>query len=226
MSPAPDSPPAGPSPEECLAPTPYLESRAPELVALAAALRRETPQATAVALFERVRDGVRYDPTAALDGRDAYRATQVLARGRGYCVQKAVLLAALARAAGIPARLGFADVRNHQSPAWLREAMGTDVFLFHGYVEFFLDGRWVKATPAFDARASEKAGVLPVTLDGTNDALLQPVDPRGHPYIEYLRDRGAFADLPIEDIERSFREFYRLPAADPADPARPLTPRR
>ncbi|MBN1771938.1 MAG: transglutaminase domain-containing protein, partial [Deltaproteobacteria bacterium] len=187
-----------------------------------AELRRDTPQATAVALFERVRDGVRYDPTAALDGRDSYRATQVLARRRGYCVQKAVLLAALARAAGIPARLGFADVRNHQSPAWLREAMGTDVFLFHGYVEFFLDGHWFKATPAFDAAAARKAGVLPVTLDGTHDAMLQPVDPRGHPYIEYLRDRGSFADLPMDEIERSFREFYRLPTTD----GPPLTPRR
>jgi len=220
MNPPPDVS-AGPSPEECVGPTLYLESTAPEIAALAAELRRDTPQATAVALFERVRDGVRYDPTAALDGRDAYRATQVLARGRGYCVQKAVLLAALARAAGIPARLGFADVRNHQSPVWLREAMGTDVFLFHGYVEFFLDGRWVKATPAFDAHSSQKAGVLPVTLDGTNDAMLQPVDPRGHPYIEYLRDRGSFADLPIEELERSFREFYRLPTTDG-----PLTPRR
>lgn len=211
---------AGPPPEACLGPTPYLESEAPEIVALAAESRRETPAATAAALFERVRDGVRYDPTAALDGRDSYRATRVLARRRGYCVQKAVLLAALARAAGIPARLGFADVRNHQSPAWLREVMGTDVFLFHGYVEFFLDGRWVKATPAFDAASARKAGVLPVTLDGTRDAMLQPVDPRGQPYIEYLRDRGSYADLPIEEIERSFREFYRLPAGDAEPPSR------
>ena len=191
-----------------LAATEFIETSATEIVALAASLRRATPQETAVALFDWVRDEVRYDPWAAIDGREWYRATKVLERRSGYCVQKAVLLAALARAAGIPARLGFADVRNHQTPPKMRELMGTDVFVFHGYVEFRLGERWVKATPAFDEGASRKAGVLPVTLDGTNDAMLHPVDPRGHPYIEYLRDRGSFADLPFEELHRTIMETY------------------
>jgi transglutaminase-like putative cysteine protease len=195
-------------PAACLAATEFIESDAPEIRELAGSLRRATPRETAIALFDRVRDGIRYDPWAAIDGREWYRATRVLARGTGYCVQKAVLLAALARAAGIPARLGFADVRNHQSPPKLRAAMGTDVFVFHGYVEFFLDGRWVKATPAFDEASARRAGVLPVTLDGTNDAMLQPVDPRGHPYIEYLHDRGSFADLPFDELHRTILETY------------------
>ena len=191
-----------------LSPTPTIDSDAPSIRELAASLRRDTPQATAVALFDWVRDRIRYDPKAAIDEPEWYRATKVLARGSGYCVQKAVLLAALARAAGIPARLGFADVRNHKSPAWLREAMGTDVFIFHGYVEFLLDDRWVKAAPAFDEHASRKAGVLPVTLDGTNDAMLHPVDPRGHPFIEYLRDRGHYADCPVDEIRAEFVRYY------------------
>jgi transglutaminase-like putative cysteine protease len=194
-----------------LASTEFIESAAPEITALAASLRRATPQETAVALFDWVRDEVRYDPWAAIDGREWYRATKVLERRSGYCVQKAVLLAALARAAGIPTRLGFADVRNHQSPPKLRELMGTDVFVFHGYVEFRLGERWVKATPAFDEGSSRKAGVLPVTLDGTNDAMLHPVDPRGHPYIEYIRDRGSFADLPFEELHRTIMETYPIP---------------
>ncbi|MBI5499589.1 MAG: transglutaminase domain-containing protein [Deltaproteobacteria bacterium] len=197
-------------PAACLAATEFTESDAPAIRELAASLRGPTPQATAVALFDWVRDRIRYDPKAAVDERDAYRATRVLARGSGYCVQKAILLAALARAAGIPARLGFADVRNHQSPAWLREVMGTDVFVFHGYVEFLLGGRWVKATPAFDEASSRKAGVLPVTLDGTNDAMLHPVDPRGHPYIEYLRDRGSYLDAPVDEIRREIAERYAV----------------
>jgi len=194
-----------------LASTEFIETAAPEIVALSASLRRATPQETAIALFDWVRDQVRYDPLAAIDGREWYRATKVLERRSGYCVQKAVLLAALARAAGIPTRLGFADVRNHQTPARLRELMGTDVFVFHGYVEFRLGGRWVKATPAFDEGSSRKAGVLPVTLDGTNDAMLHPVDPRGHPYIEYIRDRGSFADLPFDELYRTILEMYPIP---------------
>ncbi|MBI5489328.1 MAG: transglutaminase domain-containing protein [Deltaproteobacteria bacterium] len=205
-------------PRSCLAATEFIESDAPEIRELAVSLRGPTPQATAVALFDWVRDRIRYDPKAAVDDRDSYRATRVLARGSGYCVQKAILLAALARAAGIPARLGFADVRNHQSPAWLREAMGTDVFIFHGYVEFLLGGRWVKATPAFDEASSRKAGVLPVTLDGTNDAMLHPVDPRGHPYIEYLRDRGSYVDAPVDEIRAAIAAEYApvVPARNPS----------
>ena len=31
--------------------------------------------------------------------------------------------------------------------------MGTDLFVYHGYAELFLDGKWVKATPAFNVEA-------------------------------------------------------------------------
>ncbi len=199
-----------------LGPTETIESEAEPITELARSLSRDDPRDQAVALFDWVRDNIRYDPYCAADPPEQYRATAVLERGRGYCVQKAVLLAALGRAAGIPTRLGFADVRNHKIPDKLRELMGTDLFVFHGFVEFYLDGRWVKATPAFDERASSKAGVLPVTLDGTNDAMLHPVDPEGHPFIEYVRSRGTFVDLPLDELRRTLIETYshRAPGVD------------
>ncbi len=40
-----------------------------------------------------------------------FKASRVLEWGKGYCVQKAVLLEALARAAGIPSRLAFEKIR-------------------------------------------------------------------------------------------------------------------
>ena len=49
-----------------------------------------------------------------------YRASYVLEAGRAYCVPKAVLLAAVQRAAGVPTRLGFADVRSHVQSDTLR----------------------------------------------------------------------------------------------------------
>ena len=95
---------------EYLEPTEFLDSGAAPIVEVAASLRQGTPKETAIALFDWVRDEIRYDPYTAMDPRERYRATAILERGSGYCVQKAVLLAALGRAAGIPSRLGFADV--------------------------------------------------------------------------------------------------------------------
>lgn len=194
--------------EAALRPTRFIDCDAEAIAELARSLDRGEPKTTAVALFDWVRDNVRYDPKAAMDPPEAYPASTVLARRSGYCVQKAVLLAALARAAGIPARLGFADVVNHKSPAWLRELMGTNLFVFHGFVELHLGGGWVKAAPAFDAAASRKAGVLPVELDGDNDAMFHPVDPEGHPFIEYVRSRGSYDDLPLDEIRAAIVETY------------------
>ncbi len=191
-----------------LAPTAFIQSDAPAIVSLAASLARETPRETAIAAFDWVRDEIRYDPYTAVGGPETYAASAVLARKRGYCVHKAVLLTALCRAAGIGARLGFADVRNHQTPPAMLELMGTDLFVFHGYTELFLDGRWLKATPAFDRASAVKAGALLVELDGSNDAMLHPVDPEGHPHIEYVRDRGHYADLPLDEILHTLAQTY------------------
>ena len=90
---------------------------------------------------------------------ETYRASGCLARGAGFCVGKAALLAATARAADIPARVGFADVRNHLTSPRLRRLMTTDVFYYHGYAELYLDGAWVKATAVFDKTLSERVGI-------------------------------------------------------------------
>jgi transglutaminase-like putative cysteine protease len=194
--------------ERNLAPTEFIDWDAPSIRERAGALGRSAARETAIALFDWVRDAIRYDPYSAMAERDAYRASAVLASGRGYCVQKAVLLAALARACAIPSRLGFVDVRNHRVPERLARLMGTNLFVFHGYVELWLEERWVKATPAFDRDTTRRAGALLVELDGTNDAMLHPVDPQGHPYIEYVRDRGTYDDLPFDELQAALRETY------------------
>src|SRR5581483_199373 len=94
------------------------------------------------------------------------RASSVIARGRAYCVPKAVVLTAVARAAGIPSRLGFADVRNHLQSERLAETMGgSDIFIFHGYSELYVNGAWRKATPAFNATLCDRFGVPPLEFD-------------------------------------------------------------
>lgn len=180
--------------------TEFLDYQHPEVAAfaLACAGEIETPLDKAVALYYAVRDQIRYDPYDLRHSRQAMRASSVLAKGSGYCVAKAVLLAALARQQKIPSRLGFADVTNHLSTTRLREKMGTDLFVFHGYVEMWLNQRWVKATPAFNLSLCEKFSVLPLEFDGINDSIFHPFDKEGRRHMEYVRERGSYADLPFD----------------------------
>jgi transglutaminase-like putative cysteine protease len=209
--------------EEWLRPTPFVDSDAPAVVAFArkAAGDETDPRLRAIALYYAVRDGITYTPYCDFTSPDTYRASAVLAKGAGFCVGKAALLAAAARAEGIPARLRFADVRNHLCTPKLRALMGGDVFYYHGYVELQLDGRWVKATPAFDRALCDKFGVLPLEFDGRTDSIFHPHDRAGRRHMEYLHDRGVHADVPADDIIATFaREYPRLAESVPAPTTR------
>lgn len=164
-------------------------------------------------LFAGVRDDIRYDPYELPTEPAAYRASHTLATRSAYCVPKAVLLAAVARAVGIPARLGFADVRNHLQSERLRAQMGTDLFVWHGYAVLWIDGAWRKASPAFNAELCARFGVEPLGFDGTADALLHPFAGDGSRYMEYLDDHGVFTDLPLDTVLGAYRAAYAHLAA-------------
>jgi transglutaminase-like putative cysteine protease len=166
----------------------------------------------AARLFAAVRDGIRYDPYGIPTRPEAYRAGAVLRAGSGYCVQKAVALTSLARAAGIPSRLGFADVRNHLQTERLREMMGTDLFVWHGFSTLFVGGRWTKASPAFNRELCERFGVAPLGYDGSDDALLHAFSADGSRYMEYVHDHGVYRDLPLERILEAYLIAYRASA--------------
>jgi transglutaminase-like putative cysteine protease len=139
----------------------------------------------------------------------------VIALGRGYCVAKAVVLAAAARATGIPARLGFADVRNHLATERLRRMMGTDIFYYHGFTELHLEGKWVKATPAFNIELCHKFGVLPLEFDGRSDSIFHPFDASHRRHMEYVNDRGSRVDLPFDELREAMARYYpRLSSAE------------
>ncbi|MDH4040859.1 MAG: transglutaminase family protein [Gammaproteobacteria bacterium] len=199
-----------PSANDCLQPGTFIDSEHPAIVTLATALADPAGDAvkTAVALYYRVRDGIRYNPYLVETAPGAYRASVTLAAGEGWCVTKALLLAALGRAAGIPARVGYADVRNHLSTERLRQAMQTDVYYFHGYTSLYLDGRWVKATPAFNIELCEKFGLRPLEFDGRQDSLYHAFDVAGNRHMEYLNERGEYFDLPFEELMAVMREHY------------------
>src|SRR5262249_53516577 len=161
-----------------------------------------------VKLYYAVRDGIRYDPYQIDLTTPGMKASTTLQARRGWCVSKAVLLAACCRSVGIPARLGFADVRNHLSTARLRQKMGTDLFYWHGFTEMLLDDKWVKATPAFNIELCRKFRLLPLEFDGRNDSLYHPFDEEGNRHMEYVNQRGVYADLPINEITQTFRQEY------------------
>ena len=193
-----------------LAPGRFLDSDHPQVIAYAKQHAGDTsdPRAAALRLYATVRDGIVYDPYVNFADPANYRASGVLASGRTFCIGKSALLAACARAIGVPARVGFADVRNHLTSPRLYEKIKTDIFLWHSYTELYLSGRWVKATPAFDRALCERAGIKPLEFDGETDSLFQPFDPAGRRHMEYLKDRGAFADVPFETIKAEFLKAY------------------
>ena len=167
-------------------------------------------RATAVALYNAIRDQVLYDPYSIQLEPETFRASETLKLGRGFCVAKAVLYAAVLRAAGIPSRVGFADVRNHLTTPQLRELMGTDVFYYHGYSEVWLDGRWLKATPAFNLSLCEKFGTLPLEFDGTEDSIFHPFDSAGQRHMEYINDHGPHLDLPYDEMMAVYLRQYPI----------------
>ena len=192
-----------------LAPTPLIDSDHPAVAAFA---RRHAigngDRERAVALYHAVRDGFRYDPYRIDLSPAGMRASSVLELGVGWCVTKAALLAAASRAAGIPARVGYADVRNHLSTEKMRQTMQTDLFIWHGYTELWLDGAWRKATPAFNIELCDRFGLLPLEFNGHDDSLYHPFDRAGHRHMEYVLQRGSFDEMPLATIVADFERVY------------------
>lgn len=162
----------------------------------------------AVALYTAVRDGFQYNPYLIDLRREGLKASNLLTRTRGYCVEKAVLLAASARAVGVPSRLSFYIVRNHIATEKLERALKKNYLVFHGAAEVFLNGNWLKTTPAFNAGLCKYLGVAPLEFDGTRDSIFQEYDHAGNVFMEYLHEYGAFADLPYELYLEELAKHY------------------
>ncbi|MDI1274789.1 MULTISPECIES: transglutaminase-like domain-containing protein [unclassified Polaromonas] len=198
-------------PSGYLAPGRYVDSDHPAVIAFARRVAdlAMTPREIAVKLYYAVRDEFLYDPYYFDTTVEGLKGSHVIEAGRGFCVPKAALLAAAARALGVPARLGYADVRNHLTSKRLYDMMGTDLFVFHGYTELWVDGQWLKATPAFNRSLCEKAGIRPLEFDGSADSVFHEFDVSGRRHMEYVHDHGTYADLPREELLATWREHYK-----------------
>jgi len=166
------------------------------------------PVSKAVALYYAVRDGIWYDPYYPFYLEEHYRASNVLKSGRGFCISKVSLLCALGRACGIPSRAGFATVRNHLATKKLLEYLGSDLFVYHGFTEFFLEEKWVKATPAFNIGLCVKHGVTPLDFNGREDSIFHAFNAEKKQFMEYIEHHGSYADIPVGKILTEWKKTY------------------
>lgn len=197
-------------PEQYLQATNIIDSDNSEIRAFAETKLAgvQDPVEKAVVLYYAVRDGIWYDPYYPFYKAEHYRASNVLKAGRGFCIPKVSLLCAVARAGGIAARAGFATVRNHLATRQLLDYIGSDIFTYHGFTEFHLEGKWVKATPAFNKELCAKHGVAPLEFNGREDSIFQPYSCDKRKFMEYLEFHGSFADIPVGKIVRAFEKTY------------------
>jgi len=194
-----------------LLPTAIIDSRHLSIVECAndtACGAEKDPVAMAVKLYYAVRDGIWYDPYYPFYLPEHYRASNILKSKRGFCISKASLLCALARACGIPSRVGFATVRNHLATPKLLDYLGSDVFVYHGFTEFYLEGKWVKSTPTFNAELCRKHQVIPLEFNGRDDSIFHPYNMGKKQFMEYIEYHGTYADIPVDDILTAWEKAY------------------
>ena len=91
----------------------------------------------------------------------------------------------------------------------------------HGYIELFLNGEWVKATPAFNRQLCELMKVEPLEFDGVHDSMFQEYTEDGHAHMEYVNDHGLFDDVPHEFIVSGVRAAYSHLFAEEEEPEAP-----
>ena len=177
---------------------------------------RDDVKTMVIALYHYVRDAFAYNPYVFDLSAEQFKASHCASRDQSYCIPKAVLFGALCRAIGVPARLGLVDVKNHISSPKLIELLKNDIFVMHGYTEIYLDGRWLKATPAFDAALCRFTGIAAMEFNAEEDSIFQEYNLDGQKHMEYLTYHGCFADVPVERIFNAVREAYPHLMFDPS----------
>jgi len=194
-----------------LQPTKIIDSDHPRVSDFAQSVTAHTrpnPTDKAIAIYYAVRDGIRYDPYVPFHLNKYYRASRVLKHKRGYCVYKASLLCALGRSLGIPSRVGFATVRNHLATQELLDYIGSDLFVYHGYTEFFLVHKWVKATPAFNQELCRRHRVAPLEFNGLEDSVFQAYNQDDRKFMAYVAEHGTYSDIPVDTIVKAWESAY------------------
>lgn len=193
---------------EYLEPTSYFDFEHPSVQSIISQLSATTTTEKVLQAYYLVRDSVAYNPYTFAEGKDALKASYAASNDSAYCIPKSALLVAICRGLKVPARIGFADVKNHLSSPKLLAWLKTDEFVMHGYADIYLDGKWVKCTPVFNQSLCKKFGIVPLDFDGKTDSIFHEFTGDGKKHMEYIREHGTFADMPVDDIFAAARRAY------------------
>ncbi len=193
-----------------LTPTYFLDYESDEIQKLVKEFNTDTlaPKEKAIGLYLKVRDQWKYDPYNIHLTKEGYKASEIAKKPYGHCVDKSILLIAGLRALQIPARIHLAKVKNHIAVEKLTEKFGTNELTPHGMVNVRLNGKWVKASPAFNQTLCEKCNVAPLEFDGEKDSMFQEYDSEGNIFMEYLEDYGHFEDIPFDFMIHTMKTHY------------------
>ncbi|MDH7911227.1 transglutaminase family protein [Winogradskyella sp. SYSU M77433] len=188
--------------------TSYIDYESKSIQDLVKAYKTLSDKEKAISLYEKVRDDWRYDPyTISLEASN-YKASHIAKRSSGNCVEKSVLLVAVYRAVGLPARLHLGKVKNHIAVERLTEKFGSNELTPHGMVNVRLNDKWLKLSPAFNKELCKKFNVDVLDFDGVSDSFLQAYNSEGNQFMEYTADYGFFEDVPLEFMKQNIKEHY------------------
>jgi len=182
---------------------PIIQTKIKEWTSEATSLKEK-----AIELYYAIRDGYYYNPYKINFAAEYAKSSDIINRKEGHCLDKATLLISCCRAIGIPSKLHLVKVKNHIAVEKLVEAYGTDELTPHAFAELYIDGKWVKATPAFNRSLCDLLNVDVLEFDGETDSLFQEYDKDGGQFMEYLEDYGCFDDLPMEFIVENMKAHY------------------
>lgn len=190
--------------------TPFIDSDHIDVINFAHSVTQNSNSTVqkVVDIYYAVRDEVLYDPYHISLNPDNIKASLTLQKKSGYCIEKSLLMAAAARVLGIPSLLGFANVRNHLASEKFVQLLGTNLFVYHGYVSVYVNNTWVKATPAFNKTMCQKFKVPPLEFDGLNDSIFQQYDADGKQFMDYVEYHGEFADFPYQKFVAELQKHY------------------
>ena len=167
-----------------------------------------TPKEKAKQVYLKIRDQWRYNPYRISLNKNSYKASVISKKTETHCIDKSILLIASLRGLKIPAKIHLAKVKNHIGVERLVEKFGTNEISPHGMVDLVLDGKWLKASPAFNIELCHKCNVNPLEFDGEKDSIFQEFDNSGNKFMQYLEDYGSFEDVPLDFIIKNFKENY------------------
>ncbi|MEZ5009607.1 MAG: transglutaminase-like domain-containing protein [Chitinophagales bacterium] len=203
-------------------PTYFIDSQHPAIIEKAKELieGKESAVDRIKAFFYFVRDSYYYYPYNVSFQPKKLKASSILTRPekKGYCIEKAVLFAALCRSIGVPNRLIFCNVRNHIATENVEKVLGTDLMVFHGYNEVFVNGKWVKCTVAFNKSLCDKLNVATLEFDENEDQVFQEFDKEGGQFMVYEHEYGTFHDVPhdlwVSETKRLYPHLFKDGGAD------------